>query len=457
MRRSRAPALVLVFACAALLLGCDAPADASVLLELDAFSNNRLPDLREPQATLDVTDADGAHVEVEVKTGDDESTRVKSPLPVPCDGAGRCALALRLRPATVTFTLHVSSLDRCGARAELVRMSSKPVELAPYQSEAVTLGSARFDFDDDEDGVVNVLEHATCGRVDVAESAAPPQACAPSDDPCCAGVSPLEGHQTAFAGGAHTNAAGDDVTLAPFALDATEVTWRQLARCVAAGACLENRPEHPSRVVLESADPSGPVVGLTPTDAQALCAHFGKRLPTDDEWDFAAAHRASGRARYPWDGDEPAIGDPPPVGCERDFDGIAANFSIPGEACPGVPLPVGSYPSSYATHGAGEPVADLGGNVAEWTLVVGDAPAIAEIPAGHVAAALRGGGALSPLPLLENDLAIVARMPQSGDADAWRADVQRLSAGAGFRCASDVEDGSVAPPFDPEPVCGGDD
>lgn len=457
MRRSRAPALIVLCACAAWSLACDAPADASVLLELDAFSNNRLPDLRDPRATLDVTDKDGAHVEVEVKTADDETTRVMSPLPVPCDSAGRCALALRLKPATVTFTLHVSSLDRCGARAELVRMASKPIELSPYQSEAVTLGSARFDFDDDEDGVVNVLEHATCGRVDVVESAAPPQACFPSDDACCAGVSPLEGHQTAFPGGAHTNAAGDDVTLAPFSLDATEVTWRQLARCVAAGACLEDRPEHPARVALDTADPSGPVVGLTPADAQALCAHFGKRLPTDDEWDFAAAHRASGRARYPWDADAPAVGDPPPVGCDPAFEGVAANFSIPGSACPGVPLPVGSYASSHATHGAGEAVADLGGNVAEWTLVEGDAPAIPEIPAGHLAAALRGGGALSPLPLLENDLVIVARMPQSGDADAWRADVQRLSAAAGFRCASDVEDGSVAPPFESEPVCGGSD
>jgi formylglycine-generating enzyme required for sulfatase activity len=456
-------AALCALACASIAAssGCSAPADANVLLDLDAFKNNGLPALRAPRAILDVKDEDGTDLAVDVKKPDGETVYVQSPLPVPCNADGICNVALRVRPNTVTFTLHVRAHDRCGAEKELVRMTSEPIALRPYDAPLVELANVELGFDDDDDGLVNILEHATCGRFDVKETAAPPQACRDEDDVCCAGVSPLEGHMTAFAGGAFANRAGAAVTIGAFALDATEVTWRQLARCVAAGACLVDQPTHPVREALTSAHPTEPVVGLLPSEADELCAFFAKRLPTDDEWDFAAAHRAGAavgeRARYPWDADTAAD----EVGCSADSGGVTANFSIPGTSCPGAPLPVATYTSSYAnvdeTRGVGGPLADLGGNVAEWTLVPAqggdDPPSIAEVPAGHTAAVLRGGGAQSPLPLLENDFAVVAAVPTSGDVDAWRATVVRLAATAGVRCATSVADASVAPSFAEEPSC----
>jgi formylglycine-generating enzyme required for sulfatase activity len=329
------------------------------------------------------------------------------------------------------------------------------VELKRFDSPVIELDQVSFAFDGDGDGVRNVLEHATCGRFDRDDGAAPPQACLDDADPCCAAVSPLEGHMTAFVGGAHTSADGTAITVAPFALDATEVTWQQLASCVAACACLVDQTAHPARVALAGdADPRGPVVGLNPAEAEALCGFFGKRLPLDEEWDFAAAHRDGGplRARYPWDDAGGA------VGCQTDFAGVAANFSMPGEACAGAPLPVGGFGSSHAVRGAGGPLADLGGNVAEWTLVRGStAPVVPEVPAGHDAVVLRGGGALSPLALLENDLPVVARFPASGDADAWRASIARLAESAGVRCAVSVDDGTVEPALVDETGCGGDE
>jgi formylglycine-generating enzyme required for sulfatase activity len=474
-----------MLACCATIVSasaCDAPADAAVLVDLSAFANS-LPGLRAPAATLDVVDDDGNALPVEVDDGTGKRVLVQSPIPVPCDDEGLCSIDVRVRPAVVRFAMHVTAGDRCNARAELVRLDGDAIELKPHTREFVDLSRATFAFDDDDDGLDNVFELATCGRFDVKDGAAPPQACAPLDgagasdpsgsdggDPCCAEVSPLEGHMTAFAGGEHVRADGSNVDVAPFALDATEVTWRQLARCVAAGACLFDQPEHPVRAALATRSTTGasaaePVVGLNPSEAQALCEFFGKRLPLDDEWDFAAAHRAPAsagdpptRGRYPW-GDDDAS-----VTCDESLigaGGVAANFSIPGTSCPGAPVAVASFASSHAndddTRGVGGPLADLGGNVAEWTLVAGaldGANEIAEVPSGHDVVVLRGGGARSPLSLLENDLPVRAVFPASGDANAWRDVVVRLATTAGVRCAKGVDDGTVAPVFEAEPACG---
>jgi formylglycine-generating enzyme required for sulfatase activity len=424
---------------------CTAPSNASVLLKL---TKDTLPGLRAPAATLAVVDDKNKPLVVDVVTNGQTKT-VTGSIPVSCDDNGNCSSQLQLHASSAKFALTIEAADRCGARAKLAVFSSDLVPLSPYATVPVDLTHIDANFDDDGDGIVNALEVEVCGRFDVKDGNVPPQNCLDANDPCCAGVSTLEGHAVAFAGGAHLRADGSNVTVAPFSLDATEVTWLQFARCVAAGACLPNQPQHPVRLKLASAVVDEPVVGLVPSEAEQLCEFFGARLPSDDEWDFASAHRSDPtvRGKYPWDDDTAA------VSCTEGAAAVGANFSIPGTACAGAPVAVGSFSSSNMSRGVGGDVADLGGNVAEWTLVAGTtAPAIREVPSGNDAVVLRGGGARSPLALLENDLPVTASYP--GDASTWSTEVKRLAGEAGFRCAKSVADGTVAPPFAAEPACG---
>jgi formylglycine-generating enzyme required for sulfatase activity len=86
-----------------------------------------------------------------------------------------------------------------------------------------------------------------------------------------------------------------------------------------------------------------PVAGLNWYEAYLACQHFGKRLPTEAEWEKAA--RGTDGRLYPW-------GD--------DFDESKANVATGGA---GHLMPVGSYPQGASPYG----VMDMVGNVWEWT------------------------------------------------------------------------------------------
>jgi len=115
-----------------------------------------------------------------------------------------------------------------------------------------------------------------------------------------------------------------------------------------------------------------PVVQVSARDAAAFCAHYGLRLPTDAEWEFAA--RGFDGRRYPW-GDE-LPGQPSDVanfGTEAccapsDADGYARTARVM------------SYPSGLSPFG----FADMAGNVWEWTS--------SAFPGRPGTVALRGGG-----------------------------------------------------------------
>ncbi len=100
-----------------------------------------------------------------------------------------------------------------------------------------------------------------------------------------------------------------------------------------------------------------PVVQVSARDAEAFCAHYGLRLPTEVEWEFAA--RGQDQRRFPW-GDEP----PRQAGNDR-----LANFGTVACCAPDAgdgyrrTAPVGSFPGGASPFG----LLDMAGNVWEWT------------------------------------------------------------------------------------------
>jgi len=101
-----------------------------------------------------------------------------------------------------------------------------------------------------------------------------------------------------------------------------------------------------------------PVVQVSGNDAQAYCMHYGWRLPTEIEWEFAA--RGTDGRRYPWGNQSPQ--QQAPSSALANFGTVAccAPSSADGYT---TTSPVGSYPEGASPYG----VLDLAGNVWEWT------------------------------------------------------------------------------------------
>lgn len=203
-------------------------------------------------------------------------------------------------------------------------------------------------------------------------------------------------------GGAYTmgDAAGEPdeqprrVTVAPYSMMRHEVTNRQFARFVTESGHRTD-PEKSGKGyvwrsrwrLIEGADwrhPHGPgdsaadrgehpVLQVSARDAAAFCAHYGMRLPTDPEWEFAA--RGTDGRRYPW-------GDLAPA---QDGSGLA-NFGTVPCCAPDetdgyrATAPVGSFPAGRSPFG----LLDMAGNVWEWTSSVH--------PGEPGEISLRGGG-----------------------------------------------------------------
>jgi formylglycine-generating enzyme len=182
--------------------------------------------------------------------------------------------------------------------------------------------------------------------------------CAGAPSRCAAGMDPTPdgcvapARTIAIAGGLLRVGPGDweaqgvivpyEATVAPFAIDATEVSEARYSRCVAASSCAP---------VPLSGEPGRAVAGVTLDEAQRFCRWIGGSLPTRDQLAFAAAGRAA--RRYAW-GDTGAV-------CRRAAFGLVDGPCAWGAAGPEL---AGSHPDGASPEG----VLDLAGNVAEWTL-----------------------------------------------------------------------------------------
>ncbi len=177
------------------------------------------------------------------------------------------------------------------------------------------------------------------------------------------------------------------VTVAPFALDLTEVTVDAYAKCVRAGAC--SAPDTGRRCNWNLGGKGNhPINCVDWNQATAYCQWAGKRLPTEPEWEWAARGQARG-TEYPWGSDAP---------------GSRACWNRSEDTCA-----VAVFPSGDAPGG----IHDLAGNVSEWTSTAFDSSARVS----------RGGGWFN---VVRSSLRAANRV---------RNDPSYRNNGLGFRCA----------------------
>ncbi|MBL9005640.1 MAG: SUMF1/EgtB/PvdO family nonheme iron enzyme [Myxococcales bacterium] len=145
------------------------------------------------------------------------------------------------------------------------------------------------------------------------------------------------------------------MTVAAFQLDDIEVTAGAYAECVASGACVAAETVgscnagKPDRV-------SHPINCVNYAQAESYCSWRGGRLPTEEEWEYAARGR-DGR-EYPWGAAQPSPQLLNACGSECRY----ANKMFKGNDGWPETAPVGSYPEGQSPFGA----LDLAGNVGEW-------------------------------------------------------------------------------------------
>lgn len=130
-------------------------------------------------------------------------------------------------------------------------------------------------------------------------------------------------------------------------MDMTEVTAEAYAACVGKGKCSDEKVTSCNPMFATWGNPTTtqhPMTCVSWVQASTYCKVAGKRLPTEEEWEWAA--RGGDEAReYPW-------GDMPPASqlCWAKTTDLGS-------------CRVGSYPLGNARWG----MQDLGGNVWEWT------------------------------------------------------------------------------------------
>jgi formylglycine-generating enzyme len=211
-------------------------------------------------------------------------------------------------------------------------------------------------------------------------------------------AAPLD--RVVIAGGLLRTGAGDweaegrvavgEVWVRPFAIDAVEITEESYAHCATSAGCV---------ALPSSGEPGRAQAKMARAEAEAYCAFRGGRLPTSDEWAFAAA--GANARRYPW-GDTGAV-------CRRASWGLKDGPCGFGHTGPEL---AGLHPQGATPEG----IFDLAGNVSEWVAgAAGDADGV-----------VRGGSFAAEL---------------ATDLRTWRAvrvPVNTRSAELGARCAYDV-------------------
>jgi formylglycine-generating enzyme required for sulfatase activity len=187
-----------------------------------------------------------------------------------------------------------------------------------------------------------------------------------------------------------------DVSFPTFFLQIDEVTVVQYARCVAAGKCSPAGNDdfcNAGRAGRER----NPVNCVSQPQAATYCEWLGRRLPTEDEWEFAASGKA--KRLYAW-----------------------GNSTPTGRVCWARPTEGTCDVSTFDAGSTPDGLHDITGNVWEWTssdYCMYDL----SVACAHDQKVARGGGWFS------GDPNVVRTQVRQGYAPATR------SANVGIRCA----------------------
>ena len=142
----------------------------------------------------------------------------------------------------------------------------------------------------------------------------------------------------------------DTVTVAAFELDRTAVTVAAYKACVKAGRC--SAPgDSPGCNWPASGRDNHPINCVAWNEAKSYCGAQGKRLPSEEEREWAARGGEEGRI-YPWGNEAPAD--------QLCWSGDGNDL---GKGQRKSTCPVSSYPQGHSKDG----IHDLAGNVLEWT------------------------------------------------------------------------------------------
>jgi formylglycine-generating enzyme len=182
------------------------------------------------------------------------------------------------------------------------------------------------------------------------------------------------------------------VTVAPFDIDADLVTVKEYSHCVDEELCPTPKADQPTCNYGHADRQNHPMNCVDYSQASAYCHAKGERLPSEEEWEFAARGGAEERT-YPWGNAEPAQ--------QLCWSGITKRDGT---------CPVGAFVAgAFGLH-------DMAGNVWQWT-------GSAFSPERKDARVCRGGGWSDARALDFRGAYRDAHAPTNRDSDL------------GFRCA----------------------
>jgi formylglycine-generating enzyme len=235
--------------------------------------------------------------------------------------------------------------------------------------------------------------------IDPPPTAGVPAGLTPSGSKCPAGMALVKGGSFKLTG--YHASAGSTVTVKDYCLDLTEVTVGAYKSCTKKGTC-------PSTSLVcnqgssswNAGDDQLPLNCIDYNDSATYCTFAGKRLATEDEWEWAARGGGLGR-KYPW-------------GDTEDWSKLCA--STPNKRT--LPCKAGSFTAGDTPLG----IHDMAGSLWEWTTTTRSQDNLT--PGNH---AIRGGG-----------WDIVVGFPSFASSSRVGYEPTYRSKAVGFRCAKSL-------------------